>query len=458
MKFIPLYFKDKLNILNPDGDVAIITLWTRPQYVIQKIKSNRIVVVANLYGNGFQQMLRNLLYNPQIKYLIILGQDLSGSKSDVINFFEHGIEEFEYLGSKTFRIKNTNRIVDNLVTPQTFINGIKLAVFGTLEKDEQSIIKYINSLPSSSQCDLERIKIEIPKIEVKQFPSDIRSHSVTTNTPLEAWQELVAKILRFGVHSQLKKEKIIQIQNVKVVVNNPINENASNLAKFGFSLEVYKEYQKRILSSDLAGQAYTYGHRITKHFNCNSLLEISKRLKENPETRHAYISLWDGFKDVKSSHVPCLVSLYLNIFEGKLFLTSTFRSHSIMDAWLQNFHGLIAIHEFVSNYVKIERGSITVFSQSALIDYGSLAKAKTMVENLKYKMKIDPNGNFEISFDQKTNEIVAKQFNDGIEICEYRGKTPELLERELARNFAISDVSHAMYIGREIQKCYFNSC
>jgi hypothetical protein len=35
-----------------------------------------IVVMSNLYGDGLHQMLRNLLYNPQIRHLIAIGEDL----------------------------------------------------------------------------------------------------------------------------------------------------------------------------------------------------------------------------------------------------------------------------------------------------------------------------------------------------------------------------------------------
>jgi hypothetical protein len=32
--------------------------------------------MSNLYGDGLHQMLRNLLYNPQIRHLIAIGEDL----------------------------------------------------------------------------------------------------------------------------------------------------------------------------------------------------------------------------------------------------------------------------------------------------------------------------------------------------------------------------------------------
>jgi len=37
-------------------------------------------------------------------------------------------------------------------------------------------------------------------------------------------------------------------------------------------------------------------------------------------------------------------------------------------------------------------------------------------------------------------------------IKEYRGSTSEAIERELARDEAISDISHALYVGRELAR------
>ena len=41
-----------------------------------------IAVFGNLYGNGLREMLRNLLYNPQIQVLLICGNNRSGSYED----------------------------------------------------------------------------------------------------------------------------------------------------------------------------------------------------------------------------------------------------------------------------------------------------------------------------------------------------------------------------------------
>src|SRR5512139_904554 len=97
MNFIPLYFKDKLTVINPAGTVGVLTLWSRVEYVLERFRqagvdlapeTSPIAVFGTLYGNGLRELLRNLLYNPQIQTLLICGRNRSGSLEDLQAFFD----------------------------------------------------------------------------------------------------------------------------------------------------------------------------------------------------------------------------------------------------------------------------------------------------------------------------------------------------------------------------------
>ena len=96
MEFIPLHFADRLTIINPHGTIGVVTLWSKPDYVIERFRqagvdlnpaTSPIAVFGTLYGNGLREMLRNLLYNPQIQVLLICGNDRSGSFQELFSFF-----------------------------------------------------------------------------------------------------------------------------------------------------------------------------------------------------------------------------------------------------------------------------------------------------------------------------------------------------------------------------------
>jgi len=95
-KFEPLYCAEKLRIVNPYGTIGIITLWSGIDYIERLLRNagvnlnpdtSPIAVIGTLYGNGLRELLRNLLYNPQIDSLILFGRNRSGSAEDLIAFF-----------------------------------------------------------------------------------------------------------------------------------------------------------------------------------------------------------------------------------------------------------------------------------------------------------------------------------------------------------------------------------
>jgi thymidylate synthase len=38
MNFIPLYFQDKLTIVNPSGTIGVLTLWSKVDYVMDRFR------------------------------------------------------------------------------------------------------------------------------------------------------------------------------------------------------------------------------------------------------------------------------------------------------------------------------------------------------------------------------------------------------------------------------------
>ncbi len=487
MHFDPLYYAERLKLVNPSGDVGICTLWSKVDSAHTVLEqagvdlspdTARVAVIANLYGNGLPQMLRNLLRNPQIRHIVIMGKNLSGSREWLLNFFEHGLEEIEFLGAKAFRIRNTQRTIDGEVTPEMFAPKPDFATFGDIGDPETAagIKEFLAALPAEQLEMLRADAPPIPEPTVTRFPTEARAQSFVRDTPMEAWSELIFRLYRFGHRNMVAKkgtvEGRVELQNVKIVVTKPLEEPDAALQAYGFSLEKFQGYKQRILDPiKPADLGYTYGNRLRGYFQHNgalvdSLIIAGDRLKANPDSRHAYISLWDNSRDLpEGSNTPCFVTAFFRKFEGKLTLTATFRAHNAMEAWPENLYGLIAIQRFVCERSGMEPGPITVVSHSISIDLPSLEKAKKVADgkesdevldsNGKLGPRFDPNGEFTTTYDRSTWELVVEHSFDGMKIHEYRGKSAEEIERQLARDVALSEISHALYLGREIARKEF---
>lgn len=479
MKFEPLYYSDRLHLINPEGDIGIVTLWSRVEQLLHLLTqleidlsphTSRIAVIGNLYGNGLPQMLRNLLWNPQITHMLALGQNLSGSKEELVHFFSDGLEPVEFLGVATHRIIGTTRIIDHLVTPEDFKNGLQIYPLGKLSDKQtgQEIIQFFNVLPDKIIPQVARKNVPIPKTQIQRYPSEPRAHTILKPTPLEAWKEVIFRLVRFGYPHHLKKGLRIELQNVKVIIENPMEESEEHLQAYGFSLSHFKNYQKSILNAQCPSeQSYTYGHRLRAYFQdhtgttIDSLKMIIQRLNEDRQTRHAYTSLWDNHRDLPEGHgCPCLVSLFFRYFDNQLTLTASFRTHNAMDAWLENVYGLIAILRYVAEYTHLSMGAITILSHSLSLSGDVMEKAKAVAHHKngprsdsrtgEKEQQYDDHGHFMVTTDGA--EIIVQHLYEGAVIGEYRGKTALALEKQLTRDCAISEISHALYLGREIAK------
>jgi len=504
MEFIPLHFADRLTIINPQGTIGVVTLWSKPDYVIERFRqagvdlnpaTSPIAVFGTLYGNGLREMLRNLLYNPQIQMLLICGFDRSGSRVELENFFEFGIEPVtgslvQYrlpapgLLVAPARIVQTKRIIDDMVKPEKFSPVPDLIWLGDPQEEEILIktIKFFDSWHQRPFRELERCQVTLPEVEVQFFPSNPRGHQVVRNTPLGAWKELLYLLSRFGRRVTLKKGDRLELQNVKVVVEKPEFET-KELEKCNLDSEKFKRYQVDILTPDrrldtisLKGQltlphvprvelrddeTYSYGHRLREYFKDDNLMkfdglmECVKRLKKDPEDRKAYFTLWDNIKDLsikKRQGHPCFVSMFFRKYQDKLTLTATFRTHNAMDGWLLNCHGLMAIQSFVAERVKIPIGAITVISHSISLDPRELDRAMLIIgKRFRSRVfRLDPMGYFRITLDGK--EILVEHRFEDVTLKEYRGKNAVSLQHQIARDVAVSDINHAIYLGRQLAK------
>jgi thymidylate synthase len=475
MEFLPLHFADRLTVINPRGTIGVVTLWSKVDYVVERFRqagvdldpaTSPIAVFGTLYGNGLREMLRNLLYNPQIQVLFICGNNRSGSREELQKFFELGLEPVDNslvqyrppsLGIQVTpaRIRETRRIIDDLVKPDLFSTIPELIWLGDTNEEQigADIFKrFLVTWKPRSINELKRRQVPLPEVEVEYFPSNPRGHVVVRDTPLSAWKEMLYLMTRFGHRVSLKKGDSLELQHVKVVVEKPEFEAEKKLLEVNLDPQKLRRYQEDILRGELRpDETYNYGHRLHTYFGLDTLAACADRLKADPEDRKSYVALWDTARDltVKEGR-PCLVSLFFRQFEGKLTLSATFRTHNAMDAWLLNVYGLMAIQALVAARVGLSPGAIVVVSHSLGLDPKELDRALLIIGKRPFKVRLDPMGYFRVTLDE--GEIIVEHRFEDVTLKEYRGKKAVSLQHQIARDLALSDINHAIYLGRQLAK------
>ncbi|MBM4275329.1 MAG: DUF4346 domain-containing protein [Deltaproteobacteria bacterium] len=475
MEFIPLYFGDRLTVINPHGTIGVVTLWSRVDYVIERFRqagvdldpaTSPIAVFGNLYGNGLREMLRNLLYNPQINTLLICGNNRSGSKEELENFFIHDLEPVsdspvKYLSefgipSTPWRIPGTQRLIDGLVTRELFQVSPKLSWLGDPKEDDtvEEIREFFKNFKPQQSKPIQRPEQvpSLPEVKTEYFPSNPRSFVVVRDSIVESWKEVLYLLTRFGRRVTLKKGDRLELQHVKVVVEKPRFEAEAKLKAVNLDPQRLRLYQEELLRGELRpDETYHYGHRLRCHFGLDLLEACAARLKQDPEDRKSYLTLWDNPRDFTAAEGrPCLVSLYFRKFENRLTMSATFRTHNAMDAYPLNLYGLMAVQQRVAARAGLSPGALVVMSHSLGLDPREMDRALMVIGKRPFKVRMDPMGYFRVTLDG--NEILVEHRFEDVTLKEYRGKKAERLQHEIARDAALSDINHAIYLGRQLAK------
>ncbi|MBV6341660.1 DUF4346 domain-containing protein [Candidatus Magnetobacterium casense] len=476
--FQPLYFRESLDIVNPCGCVGVVTLWSERSRVRRRFEewgidlapdTSPIAVFGNLYGNGLKHLLVNLLHNPQLTHLLVCGNDRSGSRQELEAFFARGVEAHTALGVQHNRIIGTRRLIDARLSPELFKHPPTVISLGDINETDfaRRLGEFFSTtdLGNCGMADTERVRIELVEPQVASFPCNHRGFTIIRETPLEAWKELIFCLHRFApvVNLGPRKGNRKELQNVKVVVERPAEESAELLARYGFDLEAFHRYQQRLLSPDIRGdETYNYGNRINAWFGVDAISECIRKLRDNPQDRGAFIGLWDARSDLTTHQGrPCLVSIFLRTFEpgaswsekeSRLTLNAVFRTHNAVDAWLQNFYGLMNIRDVISSGVGIPPGAITIISHSISINTADYERISGVVgeKEKRFEFTPDPHGQFDVGVED--GFIVVSHIYEGSVIARYRSKKAERIQYELKRDHAISDIGHAIYIGRQLQQ------
>ena len=158
MNFIPLYFQDKLTIINPAGTIGVLT--SGPRWTMSWSVSARpgLISVPRLPPSLSSAPCMATVcgscsgicsITPRFRTLLVCGRNRSGSLEELQAFFDRGLEpaasplvSYETAAGgevvQTCKIKGTNRLIDNLVRPDHFRVKPQFRELGD-PKDEQTL-------------------------------------------------------------------------------------------------------------------------------------------------------------------------------------------------------------------------------------------------------------------------------------------------------------------------------
>ena len=508
----PKYFRQSVMQVSETGCICVITFWTKKEEIYEMIPEKYrkyILCIGNLYTeNGIQYIVKNSLLCPQIRGFMLIGNDKNNVRETFlsIEYYYNRDENFKrfhdaFVGAEDFG-PNICFLFD--YAREYYDEPITAKNVKRMMKEMEQSVEYHKTAESKKHFNDYWISEPIDcygeeTAQTDTLPSEHQGFMVKDKSLEILWQKALTYIKRFGVERTTstgkKYREIIGLVSVLEAFNEPVKmpENAP----LSSTIEVYSA--QIITDSPQLGIEYTYGQRLHDHCQIDAIID---KLKADKANRQAIGVTWNLPKDSTSLYPPCCVVADFKVQPRSLngttvdalYLTLYFRSHDIYSAYCANIYGFRKLQEMIATFTDCVPGYIMVVSNSAHV-YDYDYPQALIYDELGCRM--DPRGYFIIETirDDEAincwNMVVKRQYDYreferkyGERARRVIGTPPYTLHNEPQHcpkiikltymslsdqpiasttgldvqqlcDFAmpyISEISHAMYLGRELQR------
>ncbi len=221
-----------------EANVGVAFLWTMRDAIIPKLEKENLAIAANFYTPaGLQGMVRNILGNPFIRYVILLGEENSSMSSDdkiseltsanaIRAFFEKGVTQdrkIEKFENAVYFDKNISlELIEKIRENVEFIDLNRKMPGVSLDKKITEANKLIKNLEKKDNFMSPQV-FDYEKTE-EAFPYEegpIIVHGL--NIP-DSWIKMIYNIFRYGKKNLMNANTdrwVKEINDMVVVVHNP---------------------------------------------------------------------------------------------------------------------------------------------------------------------------------------------------------------------------------------------
>ncbi len=467
----PAYFAQSLTCGSLASGVGLCLLWTPQDHVLPALDPASYALAGNLYSrDGVSFLVRNLLAHPQITDLLLCGREMTGSGAALVALWRDGLDADGHIIGEGLRL--------HADIPPAAVELLRRNV--TLHDHREvvrpaAIAALLAGLPRPARAwAAEPLIFPYHEPAAEALPAAEMGLLLRGKTIRSAYLQLLWHLLRFGrrgatQHSSDQRE----ILNLLTIVSDePVDLADCSYADWmPFSRESlgerlpdgsYSGYLGQFLQAGHgAGLSYTYGERLRAfpahaHGNAAGFDQVAAlvaELKGSGASRRALASLWHPPEDAGNPGPPCLTLVQARLRDERLHLTAYFRSHDIYRAWPGNAFGLRALQDEIASALGAAAGELAILSHSAHIYAHDWARAEDLLK-AHYRpsdprLKRDGRGSFVVGVEPP--DLVVRHYSpSGEHLQTLRGPNA----RELGLSVApfIGEVSHAIYLGRELQK------
>jgi thymidylate synthase len=448
----PVCYRDQLEVGNRDACVAVCTLWTPRKRVATALDPAAFAVVGNLYSrDGVNAILRNVLANPAIRYIVLCGRALTDSGAALKALLASGVDsgwrvigngaqiDLEIPGEAIERFRQNVEVID--------LEGSVSPV------EARNVMSALKPRPPVGPPELFTEAVRT----TDRYPAENDGYVVRGETISETWLRLLFHVMNFGRVTEtdygMRQQEII---GVLAVVDGDADREPGIPEWLPVAAKDVDDYATTFVAPrDPDAVGYSYGHRLIRHWGIDQVDSMVSDLLRSGVTRRALASLWDPRVDVGSQDPPCVTIVQVLVRDERLVMSAYIRSNDIYRAWVQNACGLRRLQTLVAERVDRGVGDLLILSQSAHVYEDCWNRARELLAErqrgviLSRRFEQDPRGSFVIRVSGGT--VFVDQYSPaGDKLRTISGRSARELEGLLAP--FVSLVEHALYLGRELQR------
>lgn len=457
------------------GQTAVITGWTVKEAIYKHLQKNEYAVIGQLYSptRGINLLIRNLLLNPHVRYLVILKatkEDKNAGACQCLgDFFRHGVEEsISDIGRKSWVIRS---LIPGYIDIDIDINALEKLRHSVEIQEAISISDAVEKIKYYGNKEIVApwgtpLQFPMNIVESNVFPGTRYGHRIEGKTIAETWVKIIHRIKTTGTIRPTGYDGTWQelIDLMAIITDEPDNFYFPEPNYLPIDRSFLEEYISQILdnTTNQEGVKYTYGQRLRSWFGRDQIEQVIEKLAHDINSARAVMSLWDASQD-HNDNPPCLNHIWVRIVDNELSLTATFRSNDMFSAWPANAMGLRALQKYIYNALInktdhiLKMGALITISQSAHIYDDCFENVANIISSQYSKIAqrkdyFDPAGSFIITI--QNNQIIVEHTTPGsgeVVNC-YSGKSAHKLSQQIFTDSPGLQVSHAMYLGVELQK------
>ncbi|NJP04937.1 MAG: hypothetical protein HC837_04555 [Chloroflexaceae bacterium] len=416
--------------------IGLCTLWTPRRRYVELMPS--FGVCGNLYSRfGIGILIRNVLANPHLEHIVVTGKDSPEASRHNGNALLTGSFAAADIGLDPHQVQ--------LFYQRTHLHDARS--ISVRQQDE--LQQFLATLPPTGRS-AEPLVIPLPEIQRDTFPTARSGHQIRASRMDHAHVAVLREIRTFGGFTE-RDERGHQRQELwqMTVCLDPSTDWQSTPASLYQRTEVERYGASMWNGDEPEDVTYRYGALMRKHYG-DQIQTAIDLLRQQREQFRTVITLWQPQQAMLQPDGPCLILVHPRIRQGQLDLFAYLRSNDMWLGWPMNAAGLRYLQQQMAQELAVPVGSLTTTSGSAHVyDYDLTVIDRYLAEQRgQVGLSFDPKGDWHLY--RAGSEYVAEHYANGLRIQTLRAPTTERLEQLLAP--FLSDVSHALYLGRELQK------